>query len=295
MEALMRRRDALLVLGIGLGVLGVFGAGLAAPKVPDLRLADMPGKAPPGATAVDVELVLSTDISYSMDYDELKLQRDGYVEAIQSAEFLNALKQGMHGKVAVTLVEWAGENDQRVVVPWRLIDGPATAKAVAAEMAAAPVRRAFRTSISGALIFSAKLFEGNGFAGIRRVIDVSGDGTNNQGALIVPTRDAVVAKGIVINGLPIMLKEPQPNSIDIKDLDIYYEDCVIGGPGAFVVPMRETDKFKDAIRTKLVLEVAGREPEARVVPAAASAPRISCTIGEQMWQRRWGGGGIDFR
>jgi len=291
----MRRRDALLVLGIGLGVLGVFGAGFAAPKLADLRVADLPGKAPPGATAVDVELVLSTDISYSMDYDELKLQRDGYVEAIQSPEFLNALKQGMHGKVAVTLVEWAGEHDQRVVVPWRLIDGPASARAVAAEMAAAPVRRAFRTSISGALIFSAKLFEGNGFAGIRRVIDVSGDGTNNQGPLIVPTRDDVVAKGIVINGLPIMLKEPQPNSIDIKDLDIYYEDCVIGGPGAFVVPMREMDKFKDAIRTKLVLEVAGREPERRVIPAAASAPRISCTIGEQMWQRRWGGGGIDFR
>ena len=301
----MRRRDALLVLGVGLGVLGVLGAGLAAPTLPDLRLpdlrladvrlADLPGKAPPGAVAVDVELVLSTDISYSMDYDELKLQRDGYVEAIQSAEFLNALKQGMHGKVAVTLVEWAGENDQRVVVPWRLIDGPASAKAVAAEMAAAPVRRAFRTSISGALIFSAKLFEGNGFAGIRRVIDVSGDGTNNQGPLIVPTRDEVIAKGIVINGLPIMLKEPQPNSIDIKDLDIYYEDCVIGGPGAFVVPMREMDKFKDAIRTKLVLEVAGREPEPRVVPAAAAAPRISCTIGEQMWQHRWGGGGIDFR
>jgi hypothetical protein len=223
-----------------------------------------------------------------MDYDELKLQRDGYVEAIQSPEFLNALKQGMHGKVAVTLVEWAGEHDQRVVVPWRLIDGPASARAVAAEMAAAPVRRAFRTSISGALIFSAKLFEGNGFAGIRRVIDVSGDGTNNQGPLIVPTRDDVVAKGIVINGLPIMLKEPQPNSIDIKDLDIYYEDCVIGGPGAFVIPIRERAQFKEAIRTKLVLEIAGRTPEHRVVPVAASAPRISCTIGERLWQERWG-------
>src|SRR5215467_8213824 len=126
MEALMRRRDALLVLGIGLGVLGIFGAGLAAP-----RLADLPGKAPPGAVAVDVELVLSTDISYSMDYDELKLQRDGYVEAIQSAEFLSALKQGMHGKIAVTLVEWAGATDQRVVVPWRLVDGPESARAVA--------------------------------------------------------------------------------------------------------------------------------------------------------------------
>jgi len=286
----MRRRNILLIGIIGTAALGASLVALAAPK-----FADLPGKAAPAALAVDVELVLSTDISYSMDYDELKLQRDGYVEAIQSVEFLNALKQGMHGKVAVTLVEWAGENDQRIVTPWRLIDGPASAQAAAAEMAAAPVRRAFRTSISGALLFTAPLFDGNGFRGIRRVIDVSGDGTNNQGPLVALTRDDVVAKGIVINGLPIMLKEPQPNSIDIKDLDIYYEDCVIGGPGAFVVPIRDRDKFKDAIRTKLVLEVAGREPELRVIPAAASAPRISCTIGEQMWQRRWGGGGIDFR
>ena len=286
----MRRRNILRVGIIGTVALGASLVALAAP-----RFADLPGKAAPGALAVDVELVLATDISYSMDYDELKLQRGGYVEAIQSAEFLNALKQGIHGKVAVTLVEWAGANDQRVVTPWRLIDGADSARAVAAEMAAAPVRRAFRTSISGALIFSAGLFEGNGFAGIRRVIDVSGDGTNNQGPLIVPTRDEVIAKGIVINGLPIMLKEPQPNSIDIKDLDIYYEDCVIGGPGAFVVPMRELEKFRDAIRTKLVLEVAGIAPAPRVIPAAASAPRISCTIGEQMWQRRWGGGGIDLR
>jgi len=127
----------------------------------------------------------------------------------------------------------------------------------------------------------------------RRTIDVSGDGTNNQGPLVALTRDDVVAKGIVINGLPIMLKEPQPGSIDIKDLDIYYEDCVIGGPGAFVVPIREREKFKEAIRTKLVLDIAQYRGEARVIPASSAAPRISCTIGEQMWQRRWGG--MDWR
>jgi hypothetical protein len=161
-------------------------------------------------------------------------------------------------------------------------------------MARAPVRRSFRTSISGALMFSATLFENNGYRGVRRVIDVSGDGTNNQGPIVTQVRDEVLAKGIVINGLPIMLKEPQPNSVDIKDLDIYYEDCVIGGPGAFVVPIREREKFKEAIRTKLVLDIA-RYQGAKVVPAAANAPRISCTIGEVMWQRRWGGGGIDWR
>ena len=251
------------------------------------------GKA--AGTEVDVELVMAVDISYSMDMDELALQREGYAQAIASQEFLNALKQGTHSKIAVTLVEWAGVSDQRIVVPWRLIDGAASAQAVSEEMARAPVRRAFRTSISGALIFSATLFEGNGFRGIRRVIDVSGDGTNNQGPLVTLVRDDVIAKGIVINGLPIMLKEPQPGSIDIKDLDIYYEDCVIGGPGAFVVPIREREKFKDAIRTKLVLDIAEYRGEASAMPAAANAPRISCTIGEQMWQRRWGGGGIDLR
>src|SRR5262249_19513282 len=128
--------------------------------------------------------VMAVDISYSMDYDELALQREGYVQALTSTEFLNALKQGTNGKVAVTLVEWAGSNDQRVVLPWRLIDGPASAEAVAAEMAKAPVRRAYRTSISGALSFSAGLFDNNGFRGIRRVIDVSGDGTNNQGLIV---------------------------------------------------------------------------------------------------------------
>jgi uncharacterized protein DUF1194 len=271
-------------------IAGALSGGLAGPP----RFADMPGRASPGTVAVDVELVLAVDISYSMDYDELALQREGYVAAITSKEFLEALRHGMHGKVAVTYVEWAGAADQRIVMPWRLIDGPASAQAVAAEIARAPVRRSFRTSISGALMFSAPLFEGNGFTGIRRVIDVSGDGTNNQGPIVTTARDEVLAKGITINGLPIMLKEPQPGSVDIKELDIYYEDCVIGGPGAFVVPLRERDKFKDAIRTKLVLEIAGVTPEPRVMPASASAPRISCTIGEQMWQRRWGGG-IDTR
>ncbi len=289
------RRNWLFAGAISVAALCALSAGLAAPRLSGPRLADLPGKAGPGSIGVDVELVLAVDISYSMDFDELKLQRDGYVEAVASTEFLNALKQGMHGKIAVTLVEWAGVSDQRIVVPWRLIDGPDSARAVAAEMAAAPVRRAFRTSISGALLFSAPLFDGNGFTGIRRVIDVSGDGTNNQGPIVNLTRDEVIAKGITINGLPIMLKEPQPGSVDLKELDIYYEDCVIGGPGAFVVPIRERERFKEAIRTKLVLDIADRANEPRIIPAAAQNPRISCTIGEQMWQRRWGSGGIDWR
>jgi hypothetical protein len=223
-----------------------------------------------------------------MDLDELALQREGYVEALTSPEFHNALKQGMHGRIAVTYVEWAGAIDQKIIVPWRLIDGLASTEAVAAAIGRASTRRAYRTSISGVLGFSAPLFEDNGYRGIRRVIDVSGDGTNNQGQLVTVSRDEVVAKGISINGLPIMFKRINPSTMDIPNLDIYYEDCVIGGPGAFVVPIRERDKFREAIRTKLVLEIAGRTPEPRLVPAAAESPRISCTIGERMWQQRWG-------
>jgi hypothetical protein len=287
----MRGRNWLLggVCGALAITMFAFGSGIAAP-----RFTDLPGKSRDGV-GVDVELVLAVDISYSMDFDELKLQREGYVEAVTSPEFLNALKQGMHGKVAVTLVEWAGIHEQRIVVPWRLIDGPEAAQKVAAEMAAAPVRRAFRTSISGALLFSAPLFEGNGFNGIRRVIDVSGDGTNNQGPLVNIARDEVLEKGITINGLPIMLKQPQPGSVDLVDLDAYFEDCVVGGPGSFVIAIREREKFKEAIRTKMVLDIAEPRIEPRVIPASAQNPRMSCTIGEQMWQRRWGSGGIDWR
>ena len=246
----------------------------------------------PGADSVvipvDVELVLAVDISYSMDPDEQALQREGYVQALTSRAFLRALKEGMHGKIAVTYFEWAGYTEQKVIVPWRLIDGPESADAVAAEIANAPYRRAARTSISGALLFALPLFESSGYRGARRVIDVSGDGTNNNGQLVTLARDEALAKGITINGLPIMLKRPTPSMMDIDQLDVYYEDCVIGGPGAFVVPIREREKFTEAIRTKLLLEIAGRVPPARIIPASADKPRISCTIGERMWQDRWG-------
>ena len=240
---------------------------------------------------VDIELVIAVDISYSMDYDELALQRGGYITALTSKQFLDALRQGAHGRIAVTYVEWAGANDQQVLVPWQLIDGPAAATAFANKLGEAPIRRAYRTSISGALKFSAALFDRSDFKGIRRVIDVSGDGTNNQGDLIEPTRDDVIAKGITINGLPIMLKVPVTSMIDIPNLDEYYEDCVIGGPGAFVVPARDRKHFVDAIRNKLVLEVSNLQwPQPwkpKVVPAV-KPPRVSCTIGERMWQERWG-------
>ena len=260
----------------------------------DQAAAQVRGKPSAGtAIEVDVELVIAVDVSYSMDPDEQALQREGYITGLTSAEFLNALQQGAHGKIAVTYFEWAGATDQKIVVPWRLIDGPTTAKAFTDEIAAAPYRRAYRTSISGALHFALPLFEQSGFRGGRRVIDVSGDGVNNQGDVVTIVRDAVLERGITINGLPILLKPPSFSTMDIENLDIYYEDCVIGGAGAFVVPIRERNQFREATRTKLVQEIASRELARRVIAVAADKPRISCTIGERMWQQRWGG--MDFR
>lgn len=243
-----------------------------------------------GTTPVDLELVLAVDVSYSMDTEEQTLQRQGYVEAVTSPEFLDALRQGPQGRIAVTYVEWAGENEQQVVVGWRIIDGPQTARAFADAVNAAPLHRVYRTSISSALVFSADQFDLNGFKGLRRVIDISGDGVNNQGPPVELARDAVLQRGITINGLPLVLKRGAAAAIDVPEIDVYYEDCVIGGPGAFVIPVEHTAEFARAIKTKLVLEVAGVEPRpgpGLVQPAAASAPRISCTIGEKMWLDHW--------
>ena len=258
-------------------------AGLAAPN-PRPLLADSRN----AASEVDVALILAVDVSYSMDMDELAIQREGYAQAIVSPDFLQALKTGPNGKVAVTYFEWAAANDQKVIIPWRVIDGPESADAVANEIMKTPVRRASRTSISGAIHFAMPLFEDSPYRGLRNVIDISGDGPNNNGLPVTAARDAALAKGIVINGLPIMVKQPSYSTMDITDLDVYYEDCVIGGPGSFVVAIKGREKFKEAIRTKLVLEVAGRTPERRVVPVSSKEPRVSCMIGERIWQQRWG-------
>ena len=271
--------------------LAAIALSMAADAAPTPRFADTSANAVP----VDVELILAVDVSYSMDPEEQALQREGYVQALRSKDFLTALREGAHGKIAVTYFEWAGQFDQKVLMPWRLIDGPEAADAVADELARAPYRRASRTSISGGLLFAKPLFDTSGYRGVRRVIDVSGDGANNAGVPVVPTRDGVTAAGITINGLPIMIRRSRGSMMDIDNLDVYYEDCVIGGPGAFVVPIHDRSQFVEATRTKLILEIAGRQPEARVVPAAAKEPRVNCLIGEKLWQDRWGGRGFDFQ
>ncbi|MCP3462512.1 MULTISPECIES: DUF1194 domain-containing protein [unclassified Bradyrhizobium] len=236
--------------------------------------------------SVDAELVIAVDVSYSMDEDELVVQREGYAQAVISDEFLQALKAGPSKRLAVTYFEWSASDDQRIIVPWRLIDGPESADALAAEIMKTPVRRGSRTSISGAIHFAIPLFDQNPYHGLRRVIDISGDGANNEGPPVTKARNAALEKGITINGLPIMVKGATVSMMDIDDLDFYYEDCVIGGPGSFMLAIREREKFKEAIKTKLTLEVAGRTPAYRIVPAAESGPRVSCGIGEEIWERR---------
>jgi hypothetical protein len=257
---------------------------------PNPRFADRSANAVP----VDVELVLAVDVSYSMDPEEQALQREGYIQALTSREFLSALREGGNGKVAITYFEWAGAGDQKIVVPWRVIDGPESADAFATDIAKAPYRRASRTSISGAINFGRALFDNSGYRGLRRVIDVSGDGANNSGPLVQMARDEAVNAGITINGLPIMLKRQSYGYVDAEELDLYYEDCVIGGTGSFMVAIRDRSEFIKATRTKLIMEIAGLRPNDRVIPASAQKPRVSCTIGEKVWRERWGDG-MDFR
>ncbi|MEM8812229.1 MAG: DUF1194 domain-containing protein [Pseudomonadota bacterium] len=239
------------------------------------------------AAEVDLELVLAVDVSYSMDVDEQRDQRIGYAQAITSPEVLSAIRSGMIGKIAVSYMEWAGAYSQRTIVDWQVIDGEASAKAFADRLLSAGLVRIFRTSISEGLMEAGRMIEDNGYEGLRRVIDVSGDGPNNQGRLVVRARDALVAKGITINGLPIMIKRPGYNWYDIPNLDEYYRRCVIGGAGAFIVPVRERSDFAQAIRRKLVLEIAGRVPLVPHLVPAQSIPREPlCTIGERLWERR---------
>ena len=245
---------------------------------------------PASAEEVDLELVLAVDVSFSMDEDEQRLQRLGYVEAIRSAEVLAAIQDGIHGKIAIAYMEWAGAAEQRVVVDWQVISDQGSAEAFTARLGQQPIRRVFRTSISEAVAVATDLIAENGYEGIRKVIDVSGDGPNNQGRLVTAARDRAVAAGITINGLPLMLKRSANSYFDLPNLDEYYTTCVIGGSGAFLVPVRDIEAFGEAVRRKLVLEIAGGPPErATVIPAQLTTTVDPfCTIGERIWRSRIG-------
>ena len=245
-------------------------------------------------TDVDLALVLAVDISYSMDPEEQQLQREGFIAAFRSAEVHAAIRRGLVGRIGVAYVEWAGGWDQRVVLPFTVIDGPEAAAAFAASLSQKPTRRAARTSISGAIDFSAKLLADSDLKASRLVIDISGDGPNNQGRPVTAARDDAVERGITVNGLPLMLKEG--GVFDIADLAGYYRSCVIGGAGAFLVPVRGREQFVDAVKTKIVMEIAERPVPgparqfggAQVIPAQQEGAPANCLIGEMQWRERMG-------
>jgi hypothetical protein len=199
--------------------------------------------------AVDLQLVLAVDVSGSVDQVRFELQKRGYVAAFRHARVLQAIRSGPRQAIAATMVQWTGPALQVQVAGWTRVGDEESASAFAAAVEGAP-RQLFSggTSISGAIDHAATLFPGSPFRATRRVIDVSGDGANNRGRSVTRARDEAVAAGIVINGLPILALEP--------DLDRYYYDNVIGGPGAFVVVARNYDTFADAILKKLVTEIA---------------------------------------
>jgi hypothetical protein len=226
-----------------------------------------------------------------MTEGELEIQRQGYAAALRSDEVFAAIRSGLLQRVALTYVEWAGT--QEVVVDWRILATREDLEAFAHVLTTRFDPSLRRTSISEALLFGADLIERNDYVGLRRVIDVSGDGPNNQGRPVLEARDAVLSRGIVVNGLPLMTREGMGSQWHLDDLDAYYEACVIGGPGAFVIAVREWRDFAEAVRRKLVLEIAGAPREATVLPAQfRSEPAYDCLIGEKMWQQRrqyWNG------
>ena len=254
-----------------------------------------PATAVAAERSVDLELVLAADISGSMDPHEAALQREGFVRALRHPEVVKAIRGGQLGRIAVTYVEWAGEHYQNTLVGWTEIADAASAGAFADAVARPEILTARYTSISTIIASAAKSFEGNGFEGTRRVIDISGDGPNNKGELAPHARDRAVADGIIINGLPIINDRPSPGGYpSLPDLDFYYEDCVIGGPGAFLVVANGFADFARAILRKMVLEIAGRTPPPERLYFAANRPRPACDAGERQFEKWRPPGFLDY-
>jgi hypothetical protein len=201
-------------------------------------------------TEVDLQLVLAVDASGSVDQRRFDLQKQGYAAAFRNPRVLRAIRSaGAAGMIAVTMVQWTGPLLQIQVVPWTLIKDEASTQAFATAVEQAP-RQLFSggTSISGAIDHAMKLFPASPYIGTRRIIDISGDGSNNSGRSVTLARDDAVSAGVGINGLPILTLEPY--------LDRYYSDNVIGGPGAFMIAVQSYEAFADAILKKLITEIA---------------------------------------
>jgi hypothetical protein len=238
---------------------------------------------------VDLELALGIDVSGSVDDDEAMLQRQGYIAAFRHPDVIRAIEQGILGRIAVAYYEWAGYGHMRIITDWTLIDGAEAAHAFADSLELNPPQTAYRTAIASAIDFAVTYFDINDFEGTRRVVDISGDGANNWGGLVTAARDRAVAQGVIINGLPIVNNRPGPSGRpQTSNLDLYYENCVIGGPGAFLVVANSFPEFAEAVRRKLIIEIADLAPrhERALIPVQFTPNRIAppCDIGERRWE-----------
>jgi uncharacterized protein DUF1194 len=212
------------------------------------------------AEEVDLLLVLSSDVSRSIDAPKFKLQRDGYAAAIVDPRVIQAIRSGALGKIAVSFVEWSGVGAQKIVIDWSVIQDEASAKDFSAQIIEAPRAFADRTSISGGIDFAMAQLARSPYQATRRTIDVSGDGTNNSGRDVADARDEALAKGVTINGLVILSEHPMSWNADHTNppggLDSYYRNNVVGGPGSFVMVAENFNSFGQAILNKLIAEIA---------------------------------------
>ena len=212
------------------------------------------------AESVDLLLVLAADVSRSIDQEKFQLQRDGYAAAITNPRVLDAIRSGPHHRIAVCFVEWSGIGAQKLLIDWTVIGDAASAQQFAAQLAEAPRSFADRTSISGAIEFAMAQLDKAPVDGPRRTIDVSGDGTNNAGRDVKLARDEALAKGVTINGLVILSDHPLSWNAEHTNppggLDLYYQENVIGGPGAFVMVAQNFNSFGQAIINKMIAEIA---------------------------------------
>lgn len=232
------------------------------------------------APVVDAALVLAIDVSGSMDSEELEVQRQGYIAALRHPDLIRIVQAGWQGRVAISLFEWAGDVRTSALVPWRVIDSPEAILAFAGAVEALPVYSSYGTSISRAIDFAVDLIA---IAPVRSeawIVDISGDGPNNIGPAVVASRDRAVAQGITINALPVVLRPSRGAS----DLTGYFEACVIGGWGAFALPVRSPEEFAPAIRRKLILELSGDAPER--LHRVSDHEAYDCLIGERQRRER---------
>jgi hypothetical protein len=259
------------------------GSRIAALAV-SLFVLSMPVQADDG-TSVDLELILAVDISGSVDDDEAILQRDGYIQAFRDPQVIEAIQSGFKGAIAVTYMEWAGSHHQQVLVDWSRIDDADSAGAFADALSLIPTRVDFFTSISAMIDAAITQFARSPFEGTRRVLDISGDGANNQGDFVTNARDRALALGFTINGLPIVNDRPSRyGRLQIPNLDLYYIDCVVGGSRSFIIVANGFEDYARAVRRKLILEIADALPAAepeRLLHQAKGRVRPPCTVGEQ--------------